>query len=334
MARATLEEEIEITETFLEHAYTCTLCRSCEAHCPVGVPLNEIFHAWRVDLAESGHVLPAHQRVTTITEKFLNPYGPKQEGTSAEPAPHGEKASILFYPGCTTNRMAEEIVHAVTDILHELELDYALFDEDTCCGFPLYEIGQMSAAKEVAQATLDRIQQREPDILLTSCPACFKTFKFLYPEEMGLSVDFEVQHISQFLLPRVEGRLADMPTTVTWHDPCILGRHLKMYNEPRELLQAIPGLELIEMHSNRENALCCGAGGGMYFCAPDIARQAVGARLNQAKETGAQQIVTSCPNCYVRFRQATRRLQVTTGMDIQAKSLAEIIKEALKSDRE
>jgi len=325
LAQATLDSEVEINEQFLEHAYVCTLCGSCEAHCPVDLPLNEILHAWRVDLAEEGHVLPEHERIINVMRHYLNPYGPQMdEGEVEQP----DAAAVLYYPGCTTNRMAIEIVEAMTSILGKLHVDFALFQEDTCCGIPLYEIGQMSEARDVARQTLDLIQKRDPDILLTTCPACFKAFKTIYPEEMGLVCDFEVQHITEFLLARMPDRMARMARRVTWHDPCILGRHLGMYDEPRQLLGAIPGLEVVEMHSNREDALCCGAGGGVYFSAQRTSRRAVDARLDQAEATGAQQIVTSCPNCHVRFRQATQSHR----MEIQARSLAEVIDEALEDE--
>jgi Fe-S oxidoreductase len=325
MAQATLDDEIEVTESFLDHAYACTLCGSCEAHCPVEIPLNEIFHAWRVDLAGKGHVLPSHERATNLTKKHLNPYGPKWDDASPEAGPRKEKVSILFYPGCTTNRMSQETVEAVVEVLGKLDLDYALFEDDTCCGFPLYEFGQMDAAREVAAETLGRIEEFNPDILLTTCPACFKSFKFLLPDEMDLPVSFDTRHISEFLLPLVKDKLAEMPEKVTWHDPCVLGRHLNMYEEPRDLLKEIPGLDLVEMPSNREHALCCGAGGGVYFTCQSVANRAVVTRLEQAVETGAQQIVTSCPNCYVRFRQMSRHHR----MKIRAKSLAQIINDAL-----
>ena len=243
------------------------------------------------------------------------------------PEPH--KVSVLYYPGCTTNRMAEETVEAVTESLEKLELDYALFTDDICCGFPLYELGQMETAAEIARGTLERIKEWDPDIVLTTCPACFKSFKYLYPEEMGLAVDFEVQHVSTFLLPQVQDRLGETQTRVTWHDPCVLGRHLDMYEEPRDLLRAIPGLELAEMPANRKDALCCGAGGGVYFTCQRTANQAVVHRLEQAIETEAQTIVTSCPNCYVRFRQMSRHHR----MRIQAKSLSQVINEALDPER-
>jgi heterodisulfide reductase subunit D len=327
MAQATLEGAVEITGAFLEHAYACTMCGSCEAHCPVGLPLNEIFHAWRVDLAAEGHAHPSHQRMATLMQKHLNPYGPRWEEPVKRTAP-ASIASILFYPGCTTNRMAVETVQAVTELLGKLDLDFALYEEDTCCGFPLYEVGQVDQAKEIAQATLKRLQAQRPEVLLTTCPACYETFRFLLPEAMGLPVDFEVVHISEFLLPYLKDAVLsprESPTTVTWHDPCVLGRHLGMYEQPREVLRAIPGLELVEMISNRENALCCGAGGGVYFACQQMANQAVVNRLEQALETQAKMIVTSCPNCYVRFRQMSRHHR----LEIQARSLSQVINDAL-----
>lgn len=326
MAQAILDNEIEVTEAYLEHAYACTLCGSCEAHCPVGLPLNELFHAWRVDLAKSGHILPDHGRATSMTQKFLNPYGPKRDGANEHQALEHKKAKVLFYPGCTTNRMAQETVEAVVEILGKLDLDYALFEDDTCCGFPLYEVGQVTEAREIAAETLGRIAEHEPEILLTTCPACFKSFKHILPGEMDLAVDFEVQHISTFLHPLVQGRLAKKEIKVTWHDPCVLGRHLGMYEEPRDLLRAVPGLELAEMASNRKDALCCGAGGGVYFTCQSMANQAVVQRLEDALETEADEIVTSCPNCYVRFRQMSRHHR----MKIRAKSLSQVINEALE----
>jgi Fe-S oxidoreductase len=327
LAQATLDGEVEITEHLLEHAYVCTLCSSCEAHCPVDLPLTEIFHAWRQDLAEAGHTLPEHERMINLMKRYLNPYGPKMDEPEVE---EPQPARVLYYPGCTTTRMAPEIVEAVTSSLGKLGIDFALFQEDTCCSIPLYEIGQMSEAGEIARQTLELIDAYEPEVLLTTCPACYRAFRSIYPEELGLTVDCDVQHITEFLLPRVPDRVIEVVKKVTWHDPCILGRHLDMYEEPRELLKAIPGLELVEMHSNRENALCCGAGGGVYFAAQRTARDAVGARLEQAEATGAEEIVTSCPNCHVRFRQGTRIQR----MELRAKSIAEIIDEALEAKRD
>jgi Fe-S oxidoreductase len=324
LAQATLEGEVEVTEPFLDHAYACTLCGSCQEHCPVGVPLVDILHAWRVDLAAGGHVLPAHERMAAAIRQYLTPYGPRWD-EPAGPSPAPRQVSVLYYPGCTTLRMAPEEAEATTSVLRKLGADHEMLADEVCCGFPLYEVGQVEAAAEIARVTLERIRQWQPDVLLTTCPSCFETFRFLYPQELGLHADFQVQHISEFLMPRVQCP-ADLPGRVTWHDPCVLGRHLGMYDEPRQVLASIPGLELVEMPANREHAQCCGAGGGVYFSCQGVANRAVVDRLKQAVDTGAEQIVTSCPNCYVRFRQMSRQHR----LGIRARSLSQIVDEALR----
>ena len=192
LARATMEGEVEITDALLEHAYECTLCGNCEAHCPIELPLVDIFHAWREELVEKGHILETHQKIAYFIDRFDNPYGPKPDEEIVPAYARKEKASVLFYPGCTNNRMAVEEVEAVAEVFKKLELDFAVFDEDTCCGIPLYEVGQMEGFRRVAGKTLDLIRQYEPDVIVTSCPACFKAFKSIYLGEETLAHDIEV----------------------------------------------------------------------------------------------------------------------------------------------
>jgi len=325
MAQAFMGKEIEVTEAFLRDVFLCTLCGSCDAHCPVEIPLHEIFQALRADLAEAGYLLPAHRQIVSNIEIYCNLYGPRR-GRKGASALRSARASILYFPGCTTTRKARGIFASVIKVLDKLGQDYVVLEEDACCGYPLYEIGQMSAMREAAARTLDLIEQREPDIVLISCPGCYYALKVLYPEKLGLSPGFQVQYVTAFLLPLIAGKtLAQHPAKVTWHDPCVLGRHLGIYDEPRELLRAIPRLELIEMHSNHENALCCGAGGGMLSAFPEIAGQVATRRLEQAKAAGAQELVTSCPACYLNFRRIVGR----AGLDLQVRDLAELISEVI-----
>jgi len=324
MARALMEREIEITDSFVEHAFMCTLCGNCDAHCPIEIPLHEIFQAMRADLVEAGYILPAHRQIVSNIETYHNPYGPRR-GRRERSTLRSAKASILYFPGCTTTRKARSIASSTIELLDKLGQDFTVLEEDACCGYPLYEIGQMSVLKETATRTLNLIEQRGPDIVLTTCPACYRAFKSLYPEELGLRHHFEVQHISEFLLPLVKGKLAEYRAKVTWHDPCILGRHLGIYDEPREILRAIPRLELIEMYSNRENALCCGAGGGMLSAFPEIAGQVAIKRLEQARATGARELVTSCPACYLNFQRMVGHAK----LDLQIKDLSEIVNEVI-----
>jgi heterodisulfide reductase subunit D len=326
LARAVLENELEVTPDMLEHIYECTLCGSCAVHCPIELPLVDIFHALREEIAARGHRLDSHQQIALFIERFDNPYGPKPDEEVVPEYARKSQAEILFYPGCTNTRMAPEEVQAVAELFQGLGLDFAIFDDDTCCGIPLYEIGQMEGFRRVAGKTLELIRKRNPKVIVASCPACYRALKVLYQEEEELRHDFEVQHLSEFLLPLVPGRLKPLVEKVTWHDPCVLGRHQGIYEEPREVLRQVPGLELVEMESHHADSLCCGAGGGVFFTRQDVAAKTVESRLEQALATGARYLVTSCPNCYVRFRQSIRKGR----RPIRPASLATLINEVLK----
>lgn len=328
LARATLEGEIAITDDLLRHAYECTLCGNCAEHCPVDLPLTDIFHAWREALAEAGHIPETHRLIAGYIEQYGTPYGPPPDADPFPPHTHKETAEILFYPGCTNVRMAPEEVEAIVSIFDKLGLDYTLFDVESCCGIPLYEVGQMEGFRAVAAKTLELMRRRRARVIVTSCPSCYQAFKVLYQAEEGLHHDFEVQHISEFLLPRIKDRLNALPARVTWHDPCVLGRHLGLYEPPRDVLRQVPALELVEMASHHEASQCCGAGGGVFFTAQEVAAATVEDRVKQAEEVGAQTLVTSCPNCYVRFRQNVRKSR----RRLRAASLAMLINDVLEEE--
>jgi len=325
LARATMENEIEVTDAMLQHAFQCTLCANCQAHCPVGVPLSEIFHAWRVDLAAEGRVLPIHKQVAESVLTHHNLYGPRGGRKGSETATP-RKASVLYFPGCTTIRKARKVAKATGELLGKLGLDFVVMEEDACCGYPLYETGLVGEAKQAAAWAIKRIQEYNPDVILTTCPSCYRVFKYIYPQELGVEHGLQVAHVSEFLPPLVAGKMSGLEAKVTWHDPCVLGRHLKMYDPPRDLLQMVPGLQLVEMHSNRENALCCGAGGGVFSAFDEIAGQVSEQRLRQMVETGAQWLATSCPACYVNLQRMIGR----AGLNVQVKDLVEIVNEAIR----
>lgn len=330
LARAVLEDELDVTPDMLEHIYECTLCGSCAVHCPIELPLVDIFHALREELAGRGGQLPAHEQIAFFIECYDNPYGPKSDDEVVPEYARKETAEVLFFPGCTNTRMAPEEIEAVAELFRGLGLDFAIFDDDTCCGIPLYEIGQMEGFRRVAGRTLERIRRRQPKVIVASCPACYRALKEFYMQEPELRHDFQVQHLSEFLLPLVPGRLKPLIEKVTWHDPCVLGRHQGIYEEPREVLRQVPGLELVEMESHHADALCCGAGGGVFFTRQDVAAKTVESRMEQALATGARYLVTSCPNCYVRFRQSIRKGR----RPIRPASLATLINEVLKHGTE
>jgi Fe-S oxidoreductase len=164
--------------------------------------------------------------------------------------------------------------------------------------------------------------------ILVSSPHCYHTFANEYPEFM---VSFEVVHISQLLAALIgDGRLrldGELDEKVTYHDPCYLGRHNGVYDEPRAVLAAVPGLELVEMRENRQNSLCCGGGGGRIWMETPKEERFSDLRVRQASETGAGILVTSCPYCITNFEES--RLGFDDGSAPEIRDLTEVVAEAL-----
>jgi heterodisulfide reductase subunit D len=326
MAQAFFENEADITETYMQHAMQCSLCGSCAVHCPVDIPLFEVWHAWRSDMVEAGHILPIHQETVEAVEKYHSVFGPRP---SKQPHENGAKpkpqADVLYFPGCQTNRKVREIGRATTELLTKLEVNFATLEEDACCGYPLYDIGHMAAMKRVAQHTLAKIKEYGPKVVLTTCIGCYRALTHVYSEELGLDTGLTVQHIHEFLPPLVKDKLAALNRKVTFHDPCIMGRHMGIYDEPREVIASVPGVELVEMRSNREHALCCGAGGGVFRAFDELAGQVSAERLRQAQEAGAEQVVSSCPTCVLSMKLAARKADIP----IKVTDIVELINEAV-----
>jgi Fe-S oxidoreductase len=323
MAQQYLEGTVEVDQRFLEHLSQCSLCGSCGVHCPVGMPLLQIWEAFRQDLVEAGHVYSPHQRVVDNIRHYHNIFEPRLRQEPA-PAP-AHKVQVLYFPGCQTNRKARAIGEATTSLLEKLKVDFAVLKEDACCGYPLYDIGQMDAMRTNAAHTLAAIEAYQPDVVLTTCAGCYRALKVVYPEKLNLTLRPQVQHVHEFFPALLPGKMQAISRKVTFHDPCVMGRHMGLYDEPRALLNAIPGVEFTEMYSNREHALCCGAGGGVLGAFDPLAAQVAVERLQQAASAGAEQVVTSCPTCVVNLKRAVR----LAGVKVVVSDIVELLNEAV-----
>jgi Fe-S oxidoreductase len=337
MAQLTLEKDAEITETFMKHAMQCTLCGSCAVHCPVGIPLFEVWHAWRKDMVEAGHLLPAHQRAAENIVQHHSIFGPrpgkqaeitqqKKESVSSSAYPGLE---VLYFPGCQTNRKARSIGKATEELLRKLNVDYAVLEEDACCGYPMVDVGHMEAARQAAQHTIGQIRAFQPAVVLTTCIGCYRALTHVYPEELGLEVGATVQHVHEFFPGLLGSKARTITRKVTFHDPCIMGRHMGLYDEPRSLITSLPGVELVEMHSTREHSLCCGAGGGVLGAFDELAARVAVERLQQAAAAGAQQVVSSCPTCVVNLKRAVKK----AGLNLDVSDIVELLNEAVPDAR-
>ena len=203
------------------------------------------------------------------------------------------------------------IAQAMTEILTRAGADFTtLGSEEWCCGFPYLGLGLPDEAAKVAEHNVAAIRALGAKTVVTTCPSCYHMWRHTYPELLGGAPDVEVVRATELLARLLASgavELAPLDEIITYHDPCDLGRNSGIYEAPRQLLRAIPGVELVEMADNRENALCCGGGGNLEAVNPELAATIASRRLAQALETGARILVTPCQQCKRTLANAARR---------------------------
>ncbi|MHC1590904.1 MAG: (Fe-S)-binding protein [Candidatus Helarchaeales archaeon] len=313
IARALLENQIEFTDSVIQKIYACPTCGNCQEICGMHVAehLVEIFETLREAAVEAGKgPLPSQKAFKESVDVNRNPYGELHEqrmnwidGFQPE-----SKADLFYFVGCTASYRRNEIARSTTKLFDTLGLKIALNPEEWCCGSPLIRTGQTQNIKELIEHNLNVFRDAGAREVITACAGCYKTLNKDYPKILGKELDVKITHITDFLGNKVqEGNLKfekETTETVTYHDPCHIGRHSGIYESPRKLIESIPGVKLIEMERNRERAWCCGAGGGVKSAFKDWAVEIAMERIEEAEKTGATKLITSCPFCKTNLLDA------------------------------
>ncbi|MDI9643856.1 MAG: heterodisulfide reductase-related iron-sulfur binding cluster [Candidatus Verstraetearchaeota archaeon] len=214
---------------------------------------------------------------------------------------------LLYWKGCMSRLRSKGISDSTMALLGKMGIEFdTLGAEEGCCGSVLLRTGQTGAASRVAEETVRRIASRGFGEVITACPGCYRTMSSEYPQIVG-DIPFRVRHISQFLMEKeglLRGRLGTVNARVSYHDPCHLGRHMGVYEEPRQLIRLIPGVELLEMKYNRSRALCCGSGGGVRSAFPELSREVARSVVADNLPGEADLLVTACPFCNFNIKEA------------------------------
>jgi len=326
-----------LTEIESEDMWRCTTCGRCPQRCPRGVGIIEVGVSARRIATEFG-VFPTSVRpVRGVSASLIgegNPIGEEREkradwakGLSVNTFTEG--MDVLYFPGCylSYDPRLKKVAAATANILNKAGVDFGILGaKENCCGESIRKTGDEEAFKRLARENIKTFIDNGVNKILVSSPHCFHTFKNEYPE---FKVNFEVVHISQFIFELIqEGRLEltkAYEKKVTYHDPCYLGRHNGIFDEPRETLKKVPGLELIEMPDSLEDSLCCGGGGGRIWMETPKGERFSDLRVEQAMEAGAELLVTSCPYCISNFEDS--RLTLDVDESIEVKDITEIIQE-------
>ncbi len=340
IAQELLEGELQYEDGLVELLYRCTTCGACDINCKSirDMEVLETILALRAKVVADGWgPMPCHREQARAVAEHHNIYGRDHAErfawleSSQSLAP---ESGVAYFAGCAAAYHYPGIARDTAKILNAGGVEFSvLHAEEYCCGGPLWRTGQWEEARKVAEHNLAALEKRGITTVITSCAECFGTFRGFYPRISPLR--FEVLHITEVVRQLLaQGRLAlrhGPRRKVTYHDPCLLGRLSEpyipwngevksfgrldppkewrrgaggVYDAPREVLRAIPGLEIVEMIRNEENSYCCGAGGGVADAFPEFSQWTSNERRREAESTGASAIVSCCPFCQGAFERA------------------------------
>ncbi len=322
-----------------EDLWLCATCGRCPQRCPRGVEIIEVMRSLRRLLVPDGVVpasIPSLRSTMTSLASVGNPWGQEPQDRANWAKDLGvkefdETTEVLYFPCCypAYDPRLKKVSQATVNILNKAGVDFGILGSaEMCCGESVRKAGNETLFKRLARENIKTFIDRGVKKIVVSSPHCFHTFKNEYPE---FKVAFEVSHISEYIFELInEGRLTinkEFEKKVTYHDPCYLGRHNGVYDQPRGILKKIPGLELAEMVDAREDSLCCGMGGGRVWMETEKNERFSNIRVEQAVNTGAQVLATACPYCVVALEDS--RLVTNHSDDIEVKDITEILQEVI-----
>ncbi|MCG2750348.1 MAG: (Fe-S)-binding protein [Desulfobacteraceae bacterium] len=305
---------------FSDTVFRCTLCGNCQEVCPSGIGLKDLWLSLREDMVDS-EAYP--EKNDMIRSNLLDSHNIFDEDNDEradwvedlrdmpENGFQKETAEIVYFTGCVASYfpMAQKIPMALTHIFEVAGVDFTILGEDEwCCGYPALGAG---LGDEVFNAfvahNMEAVRKKGAKKVVFSCPSCYDMWLAHYPAE------FELLHATEFLDELIQSHripLKNTPLTVTYHDPCDLGRAAHVYEAPRKIIQALPGVELIELPRNREKCICCGGGGNLEMTAADLSSKIAQQKIDEILSTGASTVVTACQQCVRTMNTYAKRNKI------------------------
>ncbi len=315
-AKKLKEEELK---KFSEMIYHCTLCGECGLQCPVSIDSRSLWLALKEVLVDL-HYYP--KNLDLLKKNVLSQYNITGEDNTlrtgwlegVEGLPvhqyQKEKAEYAFFVGCVSSYypMAYKIPQSFVTILDKVGVDFTLLGgAEWCCGFPLLGAGFKKEAQALIQHNIDAMKEKGVHSVIFSCPSCYHTWHESYP------ADFHLYHSVHFILKLIQDgkiQFKEEKAKVTYHDPCDLGRASGVYEAPREILRAMPGVEFVELADHAERCKCCGGGGLLEMIDPELGASLAKEKIKQIQATGADWVITACQQCIRTIQTTARKMKV------------------------
>ena len=312
-----LRRKVTLSPEFVDAMYKCTGCGNCEEVCHAKIKLVDLWEKIRKWMADEGVApLPVHKKLEKSIIKNGNPYGEpktKRDAWWPEEVPRTTPPQAIFFAGCTGSYRMQNIPRAAVTILDRAGITVnCLGENEVCCTSPLLRTGINMQTLEASKEVVTKADALGAKDMVMSCSGCYKTVSSNYVEYYGKPGQ-NVYHITQYVDKLIANRKLplnnEFKARVTYHDPCHLGRHSKVFEEPRNILKKIKGLDFVEMERNRENSRCCGAGGGYKSAFNDFAVNIAAERIRDAEAVGAEVIATACPFCVLNLKQGAAKIK-------------------------
>jgi Fe-S oxidoreductase len=333
-----LQDQSKISDEFVHRATQCTLCGACAQACSTDIDLRRLYLDLReritdIDKAPKGYAV---LQTNLATNHNITPFANQdrlewaQDLDDPERLEPREGAEVCYFVGCVSSffPQASEVAVSVTEILTAAKLDFTtLGGDEWCCGFPLQASGRPAEAREFMRHNVERIKSLGLHTLIASCPSCYHVWQQGAAEFLG-GYALEILHTTEYFARLIrEGRIVldGMEARITYHDPCDLGRNGGVFDAPRAIIQAIDGVELVELAHHRQQSLCCGGGGNLQSVDAELAGAITAMRVEEIKASGAQIVVSACQQCEQMLSAAIRK----AGLKVKVKDISQLIREVL-----
>ena len=307
----------EAWRDFGETVFRCTLCGHCAEVCPTGIGLKDLWLNLRQELVEQKACPAKVEMISRNLAQSRNVFSEDQDDRAEwvedldEPPEDlfiKDRAEVVYFTGCVASYfpLAQQIPMALAEVLQAGQVDFTLLgDQEWCCGFPLLGAGNLPAARELMEHNLEVIKAKGAREVVFACPSCYMMWREHYPQA-GLKLSHATQFLDRLL---ATGRLPlkERGLTVTYHDPCDLGRAARVFEAPRRVIRALPGVELKELAYNREKCLCCGGGGNLEMIDQTLNAKIAQRKVEQVLATGAEAVVSGCQQCLRTMATHARR---------------------------
>jgi Fe-S oxidoreductase/FAD/FMN-containing dehydrogenase len=338
-----LSYRVEVDDFMYNRYFQCTLCGKCKEVCQADIPVCDILEHIRLRLHEMGHDrMEAHDMLLQSIEANGNPFGdPREKRMELYPdnakgfiSPENPgKVDVLLFAGCVNSYQDLALMKSFMGILDSIGKTYTTMGtEEGCCGYVAL-ISGLPEFEDIGKATAERLRMTGANLVVTPCAGCFKTLSHHY-QEHGIEHGLEVLHMVEYLDKLIKDGEVEFKKPfkkkVAYHDPCDIGRHLGIYEPPRDVLKAVPELDFVEFPTNRNMATCCGGGGALKMVDLDLSKDIAFKRIQEALSVGAEIVVSGCPACKANLKLAAARARKEKLGKLKVMDLTEVFFKSVK----